>query len=229
MMRRVTRGGGRPGTSLSAKKQRGFTLIELLVSMVIMALVSLGAYRFISSTSRTGEILQAKQQRLLSLERMQSTIASDLAQWVNRPIRDEMGDPLPPFILDQAGGLEFTRRGLSNPLDRSRSDMMRVRYEVRDGQLWRMTWYTLDRLPGQRPLMSPLGPRGVSISWFVQASPYTPVQNVWPSLTSGANAQGLGNTKTGAPEIVNLKINVPPWGDIRREFWLPGNDNGQDD
>lgn len=204
--------------------QRGFTLIELLVAMSIMALMSLGAYRFIASTSRTGEILQNRQEQLLALERLQGTIANDLAQWVNRPIRDELGDPLPPFVLETGGALEFTRRGLGNPLDKPRSDLLRVRYELRGDRLWRLTWATLDRLPGQRPLMTPLGPRGVSLTWRVQGDPSQPVQTVWPAISSGASGSGRNVVTVGAPEVVDLQLRILPWGDIRRVYWMPGND-----
>ena len=73
-------------------RERGFTLIELLVAMVIMALMSLGAFNFLSSTSRSAEHLGERQRDLLALERLQAVIASDLSQWVDRPIRDELGD-----------------------------------------------------------------------------------------------------------------------------------------
>ena len=104
-------------------RERGFTLIELLVAMVIMALMSLGAFNFLSSTSRSAEHLGERQRDLLALERLQAVIASDLSQWVDRPIRDELGDSLPSFVLATDGSLEFTRRGLSNPLDKQRSEI----------------------------------------------------------------------------------------------------------
>ena len=204
---------------------RGFTLIELLVSMAILAIVSLGAYSFLSTTSATAVRVQDRQAKLLVIARMQGVIAHDLSQWVNRPIRDELGDSLPPFVLEPDGALEFTRRGLSNPLDKARSDLLRVRYEMRGQRLWRVTWNTLDRLPGQKPLAAPLGPLGVVLRWRVQAGPNAPVLSLWPATTAGANASNRNVVTEGAPEVVDLKLQVAPWGELRRVFLLPSYDD----
>lgn len=208
----------------SGSLQKGFTLIELLVSVAILAIISLGAYSFISSTSSSALRLQERQARLLAVARLQGVIAQDLSQWVNRPVRDELGDALPPFVLETEGALEFTRRGLSNPLDKQRSDLIRVRYEMRGNRLWRLSWNTLDRLPGQKPLASPLGPGGLSLRWRVQDGPNTPVLAIWPPISAGANASNRNVVTEGAPEVVDLQLKVAPWGDLRRVYLLPGHD-----
>lgn len=208
-----------------AKAERGFTLIELLVAITIMALISVGAFGFLSGTSRTAERLNDKQKELLALERMQSVIANDLAQWVDRPIRDELGDSLPPFVLSADGALEFTRRGLSNPLDKPRSDMLRVRYEMRGKQLWRLTWLTLDRMPGLKPIESPLGPQLEKLRWRVRSNNTSRIEEVWPPTSSGATGISGAVLDKGAPALLNLELDVPPWGDIRRIYLLPDNDN----
>lgn len=208
----------------NARAQRGFTLIELLVSMAILAILSLGAYGFLASTSSTALRVQERQARLLAVARLQGIIAQDLSQWVNRPIRDELGDALPPFVLEPGGALEFTRRGLSNPLDKPRSDLIRIRYEVRGKRLWRLSWNTLDRLPGQKPLASPLGPEGLTLRWRVQAGPTAQVLSIWPATSAGANALNRNIVTEGAPGVVDLQMQISPWGDLRRVYLLPGHD-----
>jgi general secretion pathway protein J len=208
---------------MSIRAQRGFTLIELLLAISILGLMSLGAYQFLANTSQSALRLNERQQELLAVERLQAVIAADLDQWVNRPIRDELGDPLPAFVLEPSGAMEFTRRGLSNPLDKPRSDMLRVRYEVREGRLWRLTWTTLDRLQGMKPLESPVGPKELQLQWRVQASPGTSVEQFWPPADAGGSARARSQTR-GAPEIVNLDLDVEPWGRIRRIYWMPSND-----
>lgn len=205
-------------------RQRGFTLIELLLAISILGLLSLGAYQFLANTSQSAQRLHERQQALLSLARLQSVIANDLGQWVNRPIRDELGDPLPAFVLEPSGALEFTRRGLSNPLDRTRSDMLRVRYEIRDGRLWRLSWTTLDRLQGMQPVATPLGPVLLSLRWRVQGAPGTPVAEFWPPASAGGSARVRAAADAGAPEVVNLELEVEPWGRLRRIYGMPGND-----
>lgn len=208
---------------MSIRAQRGFTLIELLLAISILGLMSLGAYQFLANTSQSALRLNERQQELLAVERLQAVIAADLDQWVNRPIRDELGDPLPAFVLEPSGAMEFTRRGLSNPLDKPRSDMLRVRYEVREGRLWRLTWTTLDRLQGMKPLESPVGPKELQLQWRVQASPGASVEQFWPPAEAGGSARARSQTR-GAPEIVNLDLDVEPWGRIRRIYWMPSND-----
>lgn len=218
---------GRQSASPQLSGQRGFTLIELLVAMAIMALISVGAFGLLSSTSTSAEHLASRQKDLLALERLQSTVASDLSQWVDRPIRDELGDGLASFVLEPGGALEFTRRGLSNPLDKTRSDLLRVRYEVRNGRFWRLTWTTLDRLPGMRPLAAPLGPKNLSLRWRVQGEAGGKIGSVWPDIASGATGQSRTVLDQGAPEVVNLEMKIAPWGDIRRVYWMPGHDSSQ--
>lgn len=206
-------------------KQQGFTLIELLVAIAIMALMSAGAYRFIASTSSTAERLQNRQQALLDIQRMQSVITNDLSQWVDRPIRDELGDNLPPFLLTADGALEFTRRGLGNPQDKPRSDLLRVRYELRNGVVWRLTWMTLDRLQGLRPVASPIGPPVIEWRWRVMADGRSPLLQTWPPIAAGTSAIANQSIDQGAPKIVNLEMRLADWGAIRRVFRLPDNDN----
>ncbi|MEL0028548.1 MAG: type II secretion system minor pseudopilin GspJ [Perlucidibaca sp.] len=207
--------------------QRGFTLVELLVAMAILAVLSIGAFQFLRNTSVSAQHLGQRQQDLLALERLQGVIANDLSQWVDRPIRDELGDSLPSFVLEPGGALEFTRRGFSNPLDRTRSDMLRVRYELRGDRLWRLTWTTLDRLPGMKPVAAPLGPKGMTLRWRVLARAGGKVGEVWPDISSGASGQSRTVLDRGAPEVVNLELKLPPWGNLRRVYWIPGHESTQ--
>jgi len=210
-----------------AGPQRGFTLIELLVAIAILALISVGAFNFLHGTSVSAERLGSRQKDLLAVERLQGVIANDLSQWVDRPVRDELGDSLPSFVLEPGGALEFTRRGFSNPLDRTRSDMLRVRYELRGNRLWRLTWTTLDRLPGMKPLAAPLGPEGLSLRWRVLAQAGGKVGQVWPDTSSGATGQSRTVLDQGAPEVVNLEMKLQPWGELRRVYWMPGHEAAQ--
>lgn len=204
--------------------QRGFTLIELVVAMALMALTSLGAYQFLSSTTQTAERLGAQQTQLLALQRMQATISRDLGQWVNRPIRDTLGDPLPALLLTPEGALEFTRRGLSNPLDRQRSDLIRVRYELVEGRLVRQVWSSLDRLPGEQPQSSIISPPGLTIRWRVLDSVGGRVVDVWPPVSVAGTARVGANLNAGTPVAVNFDFTLAPWGSLRRVYVMPEND-----
>jgi general secretion pathway protein J len=84
---------------------------------------------------------------------------------------------------------------------------------------------TLDRLPGLKPIESPIGPLLNKLSWRVRSSNISRVEEVWPPTSSGATGVSGAVLDQGAPALLNLEINVVPWGDIRRIYILPDNDN----
>lgn len=134
----------------SLKKQGGFTLLEVLIAVAIFALVSAATFSMLQQTLTSGEVFDRKVASINSLKYTYRALQGDISQIVTRSIRDEFGDRSPALLTEQMDwgiGVEFTRAGRSNPLEKPRSNMQRVRYYFDGENLVRRTWTNLDRAP----------------------------------------------------------------------------------
>lgn len=196
---------------------RGFTLLELLVAIAILALVAVGSYRLLFDTISTRDKGMAREHALRDLQRAEMILQRDLMQVAARPIRDEFGDARPAFYLPQENSLEFTRRGWRNPLQEARSDLIRVRYRVENGQLIREHWQVLDRARTSAAQKTVLLDNVSDFHLQVHAKDNW-TEN-WPLLT-----QTQSDARTlPLPDAVEIRFTLAPWGEIRRVILLPEN------
>ncbi len=127
---------------------RGFTLIEVLVALSLTVVVSFASYTGVSVGIEGANQLRVITSRLSEVDRAFGMLTRDLRQVVDRSIRDEFGDILPALV----GGdyaewdLSFTRAGWRNPVGISRSDLQRVNYYLAEDNLYRESFFTLDRV-----------------------------------------------------------------------------------
>ena len=142
------------------KSGKGFTLLEMLVAIMIFALLSLAAYQILQGVLRSGEISKIHSERLTELQRAMLIIEQDFTQIVARKSRQEgvEKDNLRTMTVgkgifsSQDQGIEFNRLGWNNPLGLlPRSNILRVRYVLRDGQLQRLYFLYPDTTSGQEP------------------------------------------------------------------------------
>lgn len=196
---------------------RGFTLLELLVAIAILALVAVGSYRLLFDTISTRDQGLTREHALRDLQRAEMIMQRDLLQVAPRSIRDEFGDARPAFYLPQENAMEFTRRGWRNPLQEARSDLVRVRYQVENGQLIREHWQMLDRSRTSTPQKTVLLDKVSDFRLQVRANGNW--TSNWPLLT-----QTQSDARTlPLPDAVEIRFTLPPWGDIRRVILLPEN------
>lgn len=129
---------------------RGFTLVEVLLALAITALVAGAAYSGVSAAIDGVEAVQRSNERTRALNRTWQLLASDLRQFVDRPVRDELGTVQPALTGGVAAlfPLQLTRTGWHNTAGISRSHLQRVVYFVEDGALWRGHYAVLDRAGG---------------------------------------------------------------------------------
>ena len=139
---------------------KGFTLLEVLVAIAIFALLSLTAYQVLQGVLRSGELSKEHSESLTELQRAMLIIEQDFTQIVARTSRDDgveedelsvitSGDAL---FESEDQGIEFTRLGWANPLGLlPRSDLLRVRYRLKEGQLQRLYFLYPDLVAGQEP------------------------------------------------------------------------------
>jgi general secretion pathway protein J len=192
---------------------RGFTLLELLVAMTVFALVSVIAY------SGLHAVLQGKQrteQHAKKLQHLQSAmllLERDLLQFVSRPIRDEYGNSQPAIKSADLGDylLEFSSGGRPNPGGMKRSNLQRIAYGVRDGELVRFLWPVLDRPSVSEPYELKLldEVKGFNCRYLKADRKWT---EQWPPV--GGNAADL-------PLAIEVKLELGTMGEFRRLFPMP--------
>ncbi|GLS90627.1 type II secretion system protein GspJ [Psychromonas marina] len=142
------------------KNMHGFTLLEVLIAISIFALMSMAAYQILQGVIRSGEISKRHSEELVTIQRAMLIIEQDFTQIVARASRSESDDSDNIRVLNigkslygsEDEGIEFTRLGWTNPLNMlPRSNLVRVRYRLVDGQLQRQYFLYPDIVAGQEP------------------------------------------------------------------------------
>ncbi len=208
-------------------RQSGFTLLELLVSMGIFALMAAMAYGGLNAIIKERQATDKHAARLAQLQTSFLWLGRDIEQTINRKIRDEYGDS--QLAMTSAGfglfQLELTRGGWRNPAGRTRSNLQRVAYSVRDGELIRSYWNVLDRAQDSKALEVVLlngvtrmelrflsGP-GSGLNSGQAKQEWT---DTWPSSLLGAQPSD------GLPLAVEVVLETESEGRITRLFRVPG-------
>ena len=189
-------------------QQGGFTLIELLIAIAVSAVIAILAYQSISSAVRVNEYHQTQQSALTQLQRAIWWLEQDIMQMAPRPVLDELGSPLAAMQL-QPNQLELTRIALY-PTPVSSGGLVRVRYELDEGQLVRLSWAVLDRAPDSQPRRQVLL---ADVADF-KVRVFKPSQEwveFWPAINQPLEA---------LPGLVEVELILEKHGRLRR--LLPG-------
>lgn len=191
----------------------GFTLLELLVALTIFAIMALMSYVGMRSLLQTQQQWSVKADRWQAVMQTVVVVRRDVSQMILRPIMDTSGGQMPAMVLRGVDDIEFTRTGFVNPLALApRSQLQRVRYQLKDQQLIRWTWPVVDRAPGTRPIKRVLlsGVASFQLHYINQAGQWMPT---WSN--EAAENEGLPR---GVEMIVTLsdlgvlRLVLPVWG-----------------
>jgi general secretion pathway protein J len=204
------------------KKQRGFTLIEILVASAISAILAVMAFSAMTQAVQNRDRVRAAQARLIAVQFTVRTLVQDFSQLAPRPIRVPVGEGYDAALTAQAGaanGVVLTRSGWSNPAGVQRSNLQRVRYQLREGVLYRDFWTVLDAQPDPLPVPRPLleGVTAFSLRFMTDGRQW---RDDWPPPQPNAAAQL--RFLRWRPIAVEVTLTLQDWGTIRRVIEVAG-------
>jgi general secretion pathway protein J len=140
------------------RRSRAFTLLEILVAISIFAVISAICYATLNRVMGDSHLLDAERVKWTRLAVAWSAMEDDFSFARNRGIRDAIGETLPAFLGQPTDPravapptVEFTRGGLWVLSDSDKPQLARIDYRLRDHQLIRQTWPSLDRAPDAKP------------------------------------------------------------------------------
>lgn len=200
-------------------KQRGFTLIEMLVALAIFAVISTMAYLSLDSLLRSQEKTRAESIRVGEVQQAVTILTRDLMQMLPRPVREASHGDFTPALMagtDVVSGIEFTRGGWRNPLERRRSTLQRVAYRVSEDKLVRMTWHELDRAQDARPTRAEVldDVERLAVRFLTSGDQW---RDQWPPLDQQSGQPDL----RALPRAVEVALDLEDWGRVRRVVELP--------
>jgi len=191
----------------------GFTLIEVLVSMAIFGVLTILAYISLAQTFQSADILNARMDRLQSIQRTIRHLSNDLTSASPRPVRSDVGDTYMPAVMVSAANdfaLAVTHGGWPNPAGLPRSTQQRSVYLLDDGKLFRVYYNVLDSTYASNAITTEILD-GVESLEFRLIQDNSEVTNQWPP----EDAQGRGADRM-RPRAVEIILTLENEGEIRR-------------
>lgn len=199
------------------KPLNGFTLVEVLVTMVILALLGLGAASVVQTMTTSKEQSEQSIARLAQLQYFMLMFEQDMRSIVARP------NATGQFLYYSSEQLAFVRSGWFNPGGMlPRSTLQPVSYTVREQKLVREYFPYVDVSPGEDPVEQ-IVLDGVT---EMQARFY------YKPPRGDENAAGIPDRpgmwsrnwerRDELPQAVEITLTTERWGELRRVFLLTG-------
>ena len=208
------------------RTQRGVTLAEVLIALLIFSMIASASVFALRLGIDSREQLEEADAQLRSLQIARVLIKQDLAQVVDRPVRDEFGVAKPVSFSggqisfgsnvedDEEILMSFVRGGWLNPSATApRSALQRVEYVLRDGDFIRRSHAYLDDAPNgasqERILFTGvttaeaefhIGDVRGELDW----------SEIWP----------LSSSSGGLPRAVAITVTRADEAPLRQLFWL---------
>jgi len=196
---------------VSPRRHAGFTLIEIIIAISIFAFLSIAGYQILQGVLRSNEISKTHDDNLVKLQRSMLIMDQDFTQIIARKSRDESLDADQISMLRWGEGLfsstdqgiEFTRLGWSNPLNiLPRSNLLRVRYVLINGNLERQYFLYPDITAGQDPNKQVLFSDVSQLSFRFWDKAW---KNQWTD-------------KNSLPKGIEISFKTKKYGEIKRQF-----------
>ncbi|HHT0591590.1 TPA: GspJ family T2SS minor pseudopilin variant LspJ [Legionella anisa] len=200
----------------TSKKLNGFTLIEILIALSIFAILATITSSVLYNAFTTRARVNEQSERLNELQLAISLIQQDTRQTVERPIRSNEMQLLPPFI-GQKNYVEFTRDGNINPASiEKRSTLKRVAYVCQQGTLIRRTWSSLDII-NQKSYEDKLLLNRLTNCHFGYLNQNLQILPEWRE-----QAITLNQRKEPFPKALQFNMTLQDQGEMNLLFILPG-------
>ena len=140
----------------SKSNTAGFTLLEILVALIIFSLMSVMAYRGLTTVLQTRAHLAQENQKWRAVAMLFARMEKDLSMLVKRPIRDP-GDLSAAALIGKTNAVDeqdallmFTRMGLPEQAN-ALAGPLRFAYRLRNDSVEQLIWPVLDAAPRSAP------------------------------------------------------------------------------
>jgi len=198
------------------KKSHGFTLLEILVALIIFGLMSVLAYRGLTSVLQSRDHLAQENRKWRGVSMLFARIEQDLNQLANRPVRDANNLIAAPFVAqpqvrsEQEAMLAFTRMGYPEQAS-ALAGPVRTGYRLRGDIVEQLLWPAPDAAPRAVPAANGLLDQVVVLEFqYLDASGAWHAQ--WP----------LPNNKDVFPAALQVVLGLKSGERVVRMFALPG-------
>ncbi|OOY35682.1 type II secretion system protein GspJ [Solemya velum gill symbiont] len=197
----------------------GFTLIELLVSIFILSIISVITYQALQQVLTVDRVSSKRADEIVELQHLIGVMERDFIQIAPRPIIDELNRERAAVSIETNpwSRIEFTRGGVANPLDKAKSSLMRVAWELNNGELSRTTWSVLDRSAQTQPYSQEILMSGVT-GMKIRAMFEERWQTSWPRTPVGSASVNWIEELVMTPRGVEVIISRKDKPDVKRLF-----------
>ncbi|WP_159123994.1 type II secretion system minor pseudopilin GspJ [Acinetobacter variabilis] len=137
-------------------KSKGFTLVELLVAIAIFAVLSALGWKVFDYIVQTKDRNAVHEQRLSQLQDTYQQILRDTVQAV--PLTANINGDIQSALVLQNGRFNFSKTGVTDPLEEGISPDERVEYQYRadEQKLYRLKYRNLNQTGRDQPESSVL-------------------------------------------------------------------------
>lgn len=200
-----------------SKRQAGFTLLELLIALVILVFIGVAAYQTLHVVTQSHRGFMQRSAEFRALIRAVNLLEMDLRQVLISPLSAESENGGLSFSTTGDKGeavLDFVRQGWINSSGMPRSKILRVRWQLANGQLQRIYWdyfKTDDTQPHKQDVMA--GIVGFKVAYLDPSGEW---RDDW---IQGKETKRQSLAKP--PRALKVYLHHELYGDIQRILLMP--------
>jgi general secretion pathway protein J len=164
------------------RRDSGFTLVEVMVALLIFGMIAAAGAALLSFSVRAQGATAAKLDDVGAVARLDSLLAADFAQAVDRPSRDERGTLLPAFTGERLS-FRLVRAGWTNVDAAPRSSLQKVEYRFAANAIERIAYPLVDGAAPLPPIV--VLDRVTGLTWRYR------IQGAWSERWDGTQGAPL--------------------------------------